>query len=57
MGGEGGEGVESPTKFLKREGLAGSQFLEGGLLGKRAVTFFRGAGDGGGGGVQFLNKK
>ena len=29
-GGEGGEGVESPTKFSKREGLTGSQFLEGG---------------------------
>ena len=27
--GEGG-GVETPTKFSKKEGLTGSQFLEGG---------------------------
>ena len=38
-----GGGVESPTKFSKRWGLAGPQFLEGG-------DFFQG-------GLQFLHKK
>ena len=44
------EGVQPPTKFSKKAkkvGLAGSQFLEGGLLGKRGwpclgeIAFFR----------------
>ena len=30
-----GDGVEPPTKFSKRRGLTASQFLGGGLLGKR----------------------
>ena len=32
-------GTEPPTKFSKREGLTGSKFLEGGLLGKRGWPF------------------
>ena len=36
-----GEGVEPPTKFLKRGGLTGSQFLEGGCW-ERRLTFFQG---------------
>ena len=34
--------VEPPTNFLKKEGLTGSQFLEGGA-GKDRVTFIEGA--------------
>ena len=34
-------GVEPPTKFGKKEGLTGSQFLEG-VAGKEGETFFRG---------------
>ena len=37
---EGGVGVETLTRFSKREGLRGSQFLEG-VAGKEGVTFFR----------------
>ena len=33
-------GVKPQTKFSKRAGLTGPQLLEGGLLGKRGVTFF-----------------
>ena len=43
-----GRGVEPPTKFSKRGGSTGSQFLEG-VAGKEQVTFFRG--------LQFLHKK
>ena len=35
-----GWGVESPTKFSKKGGLTGSQFLEGGCW-KKGVSFFR----------------
>ena len=36
--------VIHPTKFSKRQGLTGPQFLEGGCweAGKKGVTFFRG---------------
>ena len=44
----GGGGLETPTKFLKKGALAGSQFLEGGLLGKRGSHFLRG--------LQFFHK-
>ena len=37
---QGGEGVKPQTKFSKRAGLTGPQLLEGGLLGKREMTFF-----------------
>ena len=48
MGG-GGRGVEPPTKFPKRGGLTGSQFLEGSCW-EGGVTFFKGE-------LQFLCKK
>ena len=35
--------VEPPTKFSKRGGLTGPQFLEG-VAGKEGVTFFKGEG-------------
>ena len=35
-------GNEPPTKFSKRKGLTGPQFLEGGCWEKVCVTFFRG---------------
>ena len=43
-----GRGVEPATKFSKRGGSTGSQFLEG-VAGKEQVTFFMG--------LQFLHKK
>ena len=46
MEGRGGGGVKTPTKFSKRWGLTGSQFLEG-VLGKEGGDFFRGVGVGG----------
>ena len=39
--GEGGGGVELPTKF-KKGGLDRTSTFRVGLLGKRGVTFFRG---------------
>ena len=46
-----GGGVKPQTKFSKRAGLAGPQLLEGGLLGKRGITFFSVCVCVGGGGV------
>ena len=43
------QNVEHPTKFSKRGGLAGSQFLEGDCW-ERGSDFFHG-------GLQFLHKK
>ena len=37
----GGEGVEPPTKFSKREGLTGTQILEEGCW-ERGGNFFQG---------------
>ena len=48
-GGEGGGGIEPPTKFSKRGGLTGSQFLEGGCR-ERGGDSFQGR-------LQFLHKK
>ena len=42
-------GVEPSTKFSKRKGLTGSQFLEG-VAGKEGDEFFQG-------GLQFLHKE
>ena len=39
--GGGGEGVEPPTKFSKREGLTGTQLLEEGCW-ERGGNFFQG---------------
>ena len=41
----GGGGVEPPTKFSKRGGLAGPQLLEGGCW-ERGGYFFQGGGGG-----------
>ena len=49
MGGAGGGGVEPPTKFSKRGGLTGTQFLEGGYW-EIGCSFLQG-------GVQFFDKK
>ena len=43
-------GIEPPTNFSKRVGLAGSQFLEGGYGERGGGGFFSG-------GLQFLRKK
>ena len=40
VGGMGGAGVEPPTKFSKRGGLAGPPFLDGSCW-ERGVTFSR----------------
>ena len=48
-GGGGGGGVEPPTKFSKRGGLTGTQFLEGGYW-EIGCSFLQG-------GVQFFDKK
>ena len=41
LGGGGGEGIEPPTKYSKREALIWSQFLEGAAR-KEGGDFFRG---------------
>ena len=39
---EGGGGVESPTKFSKRESLGRTSTFREGLLREKRITFFRG---------------
>ena len=56
--GEGTGGLNLLLNFQrKREGLTGPQFLEGGLLGERGMTFFRWEGGSEQSWLQFLHKK